>query len=281
MYAIDFATDEEDQQLPSFDLVFNAIGEPDIAAPLAGRLHRFAARCRRPLLNSPAAVARTQRHRLADLLGDLDDVVVAQCIRCESPPASLAALAQCLAGGGLILPVLARPAASHGGEGLVRCETIEALAERLRLLDGVHYLTAYHDCRGADGYYRKYRVIFVDRQPFPYHLAISSQWMVHYFSADMERNPWKIDEECRFLRDPGTALGSPAMAAIAAIGRRLDLDYGGVDFTLLPDGRVFVFEANATMRVHRERNNGVLAHKNANVQRIVDAFQRLLGISPQ
>lgn len=48
-------------------------------------------------------------------------------------------------------------------------------------------------------------------------------------------------------------LGERAMAAIAAIGRRLDLDYGGMDFTLLADGRLFVFEANATMLVHGER----------------------------
>jgi hypothetical protein len=56
----------------------------------------------------------------------------------------------------------------------------------------------------------------------------------------------------------------------------LGLDYGGIDFTLLPDGRVFVFEANATMLVHRERENGVLAYKNRYVQRIVGGFGAML-----
>jgi glutathione synthase/RimK-type ligase-like ATP-grasp enzyme len=65
------------------------------------------------------------------------------------------------------------------------------------------------------------------------------------------------------------------MRAIAAIGRRLDLDYAGVDFTLLPDGRVLVFEANATMLVHRERIDGMAAHKNPYVERIVCAFEQL------
>jgi glutathione synthase/RimK-type ligase-like ATP-grasp enzyme len=68
------------------------------------------------------------------------------------------------------------------------------------------------------------------------------------------------------------------MAALDAVGRRLDLDYAGIDFTLLPDGRLFVFEANATMLVHRERSNGVLAYRNAHVQRIVDAFERLQSL---
>jgi hypothetical protein len=44
---------------------------------------------------------------------------------------------------------------------------------------------------------------------------------------------------------------------------------------LLPDGRVLVFEANATMLVHREDVDGVNAHKNAFVQRIVDAFEQM------
>jgi glutathione synthase/RimK-type ligase-like ATP-grasp enzyme len=67
------------------------------------------------------------------------------------------------------------------------------------------------------------------------------------------------------------------MAAVTAIGQRLDLDYAGVDFTRLPDGRVLVFEANATMLVHRERPGGPLAHKNPHVERIVAAFESLLA----
>jgi len=99
----------------------------------------------------------------------------------------------------------------------------------------------------------------------------------------MERHAWKLDEERRFLDDARAALGERAWHAVEAIGRRLDLDYGGIDFTLLPDGRVFVFEANATMLTHYERGGGPLAHKNPYVQRIFDAFERLqasLGLAP-
>jgi biotin carboxylase len=199
------------------------------------------------------------------------------CIRSERQPVSSAALAESLAASGIGLPVLARPAATHGGEALGHYETLEALEQGIRAFSGAHYITTFRDFRSADGYYRKYRIIFVDREPFPYHLAISSSWMVHYFSADMEGTHWKLDEERRFLEDPRAALGARAMAAVTAIGQRLGLDYGGIDFTLLPDGRVFVFEANATMLVHRERENGVLAYKNRYVQRIVQGFGAMLG----
>ncbi|HUY03917.1 MAG TPA: hypothetical protein VMV33_11575 [Rhodocyclaceae bacterium] len=276
-YVIDYAAEEEDGQLPPYDLVFNAIGEADLSAPLADRLERFAARCQRPLLNPPRAVARTRRHLLTALLGAVDGVAVAPCLRIESPPASRAALAECLARAGMAPPLLARPAASHGGQELVRCDSLEALDERLRVVHGSQYLTEFRDTRSADGYYRKYRMIFVDREPFAYHLAISPHWMVHYFSSGMSDRPEWLAEERRFLEDPRAALGERAMAAVAAIGRRLDLDYGGVDFAPLPDGRLLVFEANATMLVHFERDSGPLAHKNLPVQTIVAAFERLLA----
>ncbi|TAL93623.1 MAG: tetratricopeptide repeat protein [Paraburkholderia sp.] len=274
-YAIDYAGDAEDDQLPPFDLVFNAVGEPDIAEPLAPRIERFAQRCNRPLLNPPAAVARTRRDRLPTLLAGLDDVVVAPCILLETMPGSVDALADRLVSEGIDFPVLTRPLAKHGGEGLTMHASIDALWSALATFNAPHYLTAFHDFRSADGHFRKYRTVFVDRAPFPYHLAISSHWIVHYFSADMITADWKIDEERRFLQECGAVLGERAMNAIAAIGRRLDLDYGGIDFTLLPDGRVLVFEGNATMLVHREANNGVLAHKNVFVERIVDAFEQL------
>ena len=45
---------------------------------------------------------------------------------------------------------------------------------------------------------------------------------------------------------------------------------------MLPDGRVLVFEANATMFVHPEDETGPLAYKNPAVRRITEAFQARL-----
>lgn len=275
-YAIDYAADEEDQQLPPYDLVFNAIGDEDIAAPLAARLARFVSQCARPVLNPPATVARTQRHRTASLLHGLPDVHVAPCVQSEAASASRTALDAVLAEGGIDFPVLARPAATHGGDGLMLCESLAALEAWRSAQTGIAYLTAFRDYRSVDGFYRKYRIIFVDRELYPYHQAISPHWLVHYFSAAMEQHPWKLDEERRFLDNPHAALGEGVMRAVAAIGKRLDLDYGGIDFTVLPGGQVLVFEANATMLAHFERETGELAHKNPYVQRIVDAFERMM-----
>jgi tetratricopeptide (TPR) repeat protein len=278
-YAIDCASNDEDAQLPAYDLVFNAIGEPDIALPLmheiAPRIAQLTQRCGRTVLNAPQRIAQTPRHRMAELLAGIDDAVVPPCMRIEAAPRDAAALADQLAACGITLPVLMRPLATHGGEGLVLHTDLNALFASIRKLAAPCYVTQYQDFRRADGHYRKYRMVFVDREPFAYHLAISRHWLVHYVSADMPAWPWKLAEEKRFLDDARSALGERAMDAIAAIGRRLDLDYGGIDFSVLPDGRVLVFEVNATMLVHKESEDGVLAHKNPFVQRIVDAFEQM------
>jgi len=274
-YAIDCANEVEDFQLPRYDLVFNAIGEPDVAQPLEKRLESFARRCGRPLLNRPAAVMRTQRHVLPELLADIDDVLTAPCMRIDRPPVSRDELAAQIDQGRVGFPLLLRPLAKHGGEGVSLHRSIDTLWPEVEALNAPCYLTMFRNYRSADGHFRKYRSIFIDRKPFPYHLAIGSEWMVHYFSAEMTSHAWKLEEERRFLEDPRTALGERAMRALEAIGEKLDLDYAGVDYTLLDDGRVLVFEANATMLVHRETSDGMLAHKNAFVERIVEAFEHM------
>jgi len=274
-YIIDYAKEAEDLQLPPYDLVFNAIGEPDVAAPLASRLERFLNVCNRPVLNHPLAVAQTQRHQLPRLLAGLDHVRVAPCCRVEAGEMSAGQLSQLLFANNIRFPVLVRPTETHGGQGLVCCTNLTAVLEQLQSGHDAYYLSSYVDFKSADGHYRKYRIVFVDKRPFAYHLAISPQWMVHYYTAEMLQNPWKIAEEHLFLQDTAKVLGEKGMLAIVQIGQRLNLDYAGIDFTILPDGQLFVFEANATMLVHRVSNDGALAHKNAFVQHIADAFEQM------
>jgi glutathione synthase/RimK-type ligase-like ATP-grasp enzyme len=268
---IEYAWPGQEAELPPYDVVFNIVGDPDHAGRTEAPIAAFVAQAERPVLNRPAKVARTRRDRLPALLADVADVVVPRVARFDAGVARDPARA--VAAAGLTWPLLIRPIGSHGGRGL-------GLAEAPAALDGEHltegfYATEFVDFRSAsDGLYRKYRVIFVDRAPHPYHLAISPSWLVHYATAEMEPAERRT-EELRFLADPASALGERAMAAIGEIGRRLDLDYAGVDFSVLPDGRVLVFEANATMLTHPE-TDPAFAYKNPYVERINGAFQALV-----
>jgi hypothetical protein len=179
------------------------------------------------------------------------------------------------------LPFLVRPMGSHGGERLIllTADDDEAALQAAVIPGRDHFVTAFHDFRSSDGFHRKYRTIFVGGRPYPYHLAIGPSWLVHYYSSGTASDPARLAEERRFLDDPETALGGPAVAAIRAIGERLGLDYCGADFSVLDDGRVLLFEANAAMLVHPEARDGPLAHKNPYVERILEAFQTLLAES--
>jgi hypothetical protein len=263
LWFIEYATEDQLANLPPFDVAFNRVGDPDLAAPTAAIMNRFVDGCARRVLNDPRRIAMTSRDQTPALLGGIPDVITPKTVR--TPSARLE---------GFEGPVLLRPVASHGGEGLRLFDGVDVLPD---LGGAPHYVTAFHDFRSADGLYRKYRMFFVEGRPYPYHLAIADQWMVHHHSAGMERWPERIAEEARFLDDPEAAIGAKAMRAAAAIGERIGLDFCGLDFSVLPDGQILVFEANAAMLVHPEAPDGPFAHKNRHVERIVDAFQRLLA----
>jgi tetratricopeptide (TPR) repeat protein len=264
------------RELPPYDLVFNAIGDADRAPQGLDAAARFVPAAGRPVLNPPDRILRTSRDQIPALLAGLEGVCMPPTVRWS--PGAGANLAEAIAAAGLQYPVTARPVGKHGGAGLRRLDTPQEADEAARGTRDEMYLSRYCDYRAADGYFRKYRVVFVDREPLPYHLAIGEQWVLHYVTADMRPHAWKTEEERRFLDDPQAALGAAAWAAVREIGRRLDLDYCGVDFSLLPDGRVLVFEANATMLVHPESGEDeALRFKNPYVQRIFDAFEEMLA----
>ena len=273
-WIVECATDDQEAELPPYDVAFNAIGNADILGPSHARLARLHAK--RPILNPPDQVARTRRDLLPDLLAGIPNVVVPKVHRVRradligvDPMSFLAAL-------GLECPFLLRPICTQGGKGVKRIDCPDDLLEAAFSDADAFYLTAFHDYCSPDDHFRKYRVIFVDRQPYPYHLAISKDWLVHYFSADMLAAPWKRDEERRFLEDPKTVLGAKAWAAIEEIAKCLDLDFAGIDFTLLPNGRVLFFEANATMLVHLQDSKEDFPYKHAVVSNILSAFEVML-----
>jgi len=278
LWYMEHAQESQFAALPPHDLVFNAIGDPDLAGPTEPAVQRLLAGPHRPLINAPDRVARTHRDQTPGLLGDIENVVVPAAVRISAQTVTQLGLDLAVARAGLTTPVLVRPIGSHGGRGLERAEDDLAL-EAITVDQGGAdlYVTQYCDYQAADGRYRKGRMIFVDRQPYPYHWAISDDWLVHYESAGMDGATDRQAEEQRFLDDPAGLIGAGAMAAITAIGQRLDLDYCGLDFSLLPDGRVLVFEANATMFVHPEPEGSELAYKNPSVTRIIEAFKAMLA----
>lgn len=156
------------------------------------------------------------------------------------------------------------------------------LTERLAELRGFGGATAeviaieYLDARGADGWVRKYRVMMVGGKLYPLHLAISKQWKIHYFSADMRDRAEHRAEEAKFLSDMPGVLGARAMTALERLSAAIGLDYGGIDFGLNQDGEILLFEANATMVVEQPDEDPCWDYRRAAVERIHAAVHDLL-----
>jgi tetratricopeptide (TPR) repeat protein len=266
---------DAEQPLPPHALIVNAIGDADLAAAALERAEALAARSAAPVINPPAAVRVTGRAGNARRLGAIPDVVTP---RIETRTrASLAAGPGEASGHGLEFPLLLRSPGFHTGRHFVRVEGREALSGALATLAGEELLAIeYLDARGADGKARKYRVMFIDGVLYPMHLAVSSDWKVHYFSADMARNAAHREEERRFLCDMPGVLGPRAMRALERVRAALGLDYGGIDFAVAPDGAVLLFEANATMALVPPMPGEIWDYRRAAIDTALAAARRML-----
>jgi aromatic-L-amino-acid decarboxylase len=236
--------------LPPHQLVLNAIGEADGApAALAGAL-RVLDHTTAPVINSPAAVLATGRCDVAQRLSCIPGLVTAKTTTMPREQLLSANAVVALAHHGFSFPLLLRAPGFHGGEHFLRVDRSDQLASCVEELPGDDLLVIqYLDARGPDGDCRKYRVMMVDGQLYPLHVAISGGWKIHYYSADMADCPEHRAEDAAFLSDMASVLGSRAMGALQHIQDTLGLDYGGIDFGLNKSGDVLLFEANATMAV--------------------------------
>lgn len=255
------------------DVVVNLVSDVDRGLASLGPAEAFIEAIGRPVINPPQLIAQTSRESVARRLEPVPGCRVPQTRLC--PAAELQALAR-QGAAALSFPVLVRPAGSHGGEAFDKLEDLAQLQAFLaKHIAQNYYLTPFVDYRSADGFFRKYRFVFVDDEILPYHLAIDNQWKVHHAKTGMADSAWMQAEEQAFLDDPWHVFGAAQREALQAIRNAIGLDYFGIDCSLGEDGAIVVFEVNASMLVHG--NNQQFPYKTAAVERIKNAFHAMLA----
>lgn len=233
--------------LPAHDFIFNSIGDADLCREGLDAAHAVLARTSRPVINHPAEVLKSGRAANVERLRGVPDIVVPRIA--TVPKRLLAAAApDALASRGFAFPFLVRAPGFHTGRYFSRVENLEELAVAIAGMpsDSV-WLIEQLDARDSAGMFRKLRVMIVDRQLYPLHLAISRTWKVHYFRADMAESADNRRHDAAFLDDMTSTVGARGVAALQRIADTLDLDYGGIDFAVNAQGEILLFEANATM----------------------------------
>ena len=263
--------------LPAHQLVFNSIGDADLAPNDLQAAAMLLTQTPAPVLNSPTRVLATGRVENAGRLGQLPGVRAPRVRRLERGVLEREDAAACLASAGLGFPLLLRSPGFHTGRHFVRVDEPGALPAAVAALPGPQLLAMdYLDARGADGAARKYRVMMIDGRLYPLHLAISPDWKVHYATAGMHGQSAFQAEEARFLEHMPEVLGARAMAALRAIQQTLALDYGGIDFALDANGNVLLFEANAVMKIVPPDDAAEWDYRRPAIERATSAARRLL-----
>ena len=257
------------------DVVFNMICNADDGKDVLTYALDLVERLGRPTINHPRLIMNTDREMISRRLVDIPGCRVPRTIRVAGSVLTEAALKKDFVG--FHLPLLVRVAGTHGGDDFDKFDDWDDIVEFVSEdPDATYYVIEYINYRSKDGFFRKYRVIFVDGAIFPYHLAIHDDWKVHHFRTDMANHAWMRKEEERFLDDMGGVFNVEQQNALRAIARATALDYGGVDCGLDPNGQIVVFEANASMLVHDEKTED-FSYKNRYIAKIKNAFDAMLS----
>jgi tetratricopeptide (TPR) repeat protein len=252
------------EAIPPYDAIFCAIGQAEHLQAPVERAQAFIASQNKRVVNRPDTLWKTARPNLADALAGVHGCAVPRTRRTSREELEH----------NTTFPLLARPIDTHAGRGLERLDDTSALRRYLDSHGDDRFdVTPFVEYRSADRYYRKYRVLLVGGKPYPYHLAISPEWMVHYINTPTASVDWMSAEEERFLADPRSVFADWDRT-FGEIALAIGLDYFGVDCTLMPDGNVLVFEADAALLVHCREPAG--SYKHRYVPQIFRAVEALL-----
>ncbi len=256
------------------DVVVNMISDADKCRDILPFAQDLVNRLGRPAINHPGLIMNTDRETVSRRIAGIPLCRVPKTRRFTGPVLTKAAKNKIL--DDFNLPLLIRVAGYHGGDDFEKFTDFSGIADFVsRHPEANYYVTEYVDYRSADGFFRKYRLISIDEELLPYHLAIHDDWKVHHFRTDMANQAWMRQEEESFLKDPHLVFDEQHQAALRAVSNATGLDYSGIDCALDCCGEIVVFETNATMLVHDEKDE-IFAYKNPYIAKIKAAFNAKL-----
>lgn len=265
--------------IPDHDVAFFAYGESDAA--MLARFAELYDAWPRPVLNDPRYLPGIARDTLSRSLADIGTIRSPETIAIARP-----ALESHLQTGASIdgfvaadamYPCLIRPVGAHAGHGLSLAADSESLLSCLKASDASDfYLSVFEDYSGPDGLFRKFRVAFVDRQPFLCHMAVSRHWMVHYLNAGMNASAEKRAEESREMETFETGFARRHQAAFDALHARFGFDLYSIDCAETRDGRLLMFEADAGAIIHLMDPADLFPYKQPQMRKLFDAFGAML-----
>jgi hypothetical protein len=257
-------------ELPDHDLAFVAIAATSTNRPLLAELEELLAYWPTPVVNLPGRILMLEPVELAANLADwgLRTPALRRVLRDE-----LRAVAASEAPGWRF-PIVVRSTTARSAE---KIDTPIGLGLYLgKRSDRSYFVAPFVDCRGADGLYRKIRLLFIDGRPYACHLAVSEGWNCSYVDARMEADMRRRSEEERFFATFDTEFMARHAATFAALAECVGLAYFGVDCAETKSGELVVFKVDHTLLVHDMDPVDVFPYKPPQMRKIFDAFASCL-----
>ena len=266
-------------ELAPYRWLLNLITEPEANRIVLENLRKLLRDSQGKVINRPDAVLRSTRDQVARRLAGTPGLLVPRVVRFKTGRPELAV--QIVERAGLDYPVILRQAGTHTGEIVGLFDNPADMSGAL-VADGDHIATEFVDFRSTDGLYRKYRYFFIGRRLIFRHILASDGWNIHArdrLRFMLDRPDLREEEERLFERAEG-ALPPSVIQTLEIVRERLGLDFFGMDFGILPDGRVVLFEANATMNFFPFLTQAEFAYVQKCLEPAQRAFRELVGLAP-
>jgi len=267
------------EDLSGYLVIANMITEAENSANVLRNLGRLLTGLEARIINPPAAVLRTTRDQVAQLLAGIPGLIAPKTIRLRGDEPGDAR--RTIEEAGLALPIIVREVGTHTGKTAALHANVDGAAAALE--PGREYIaTEFVDFSDDQGVYRKYRVYFIGPHRILRHMYASDHWNVH--SPDRARfmapRSEIVAQERALISNP-QPFGPRVEEVFNAIRARMPLDFFGLDFALMPDGGdVLLFEANATMSFFplMRVEDPIFTYLSACVPPAQAAFMELVGL---
>src|SRR3974390_584139 len=266
--------------LPAHDIAIVTIPDSAETRPMLDAIDALAPTWPQPILNLPRNIRNLDRDRLFKSLAGVDGLEIPATARVKREDIEDIALSDIVLRDVLedgAYPLVVRPAGSHAGNGLAKIDTPDAIESYLSARpEDEFFVSRFVDYGSADGQYRKYRVVFVDKKPYACHMAVCTEWKVWYLNADMNGRSEKRAEEARFMREFDSDFACRHRKTLEGIAERIGLDYFAIDCAETADGRLLVFEADNAAIVHNMDPPDIFPYKGPQMRKVFDAFVAML-----
>lgn len=260
-----------------FDLVWNAISDPDLN-PKTLAVFKSAFEGQGTLVvNQADHVFRTTRHNVSLTLQGVDGVVMPKTLLIRLPTDHR--IRAIVEDTGFRFPAILRRVGTQNGDVLGVFPSIDSMSTIFGDRKGQYYLTEFIDVRRGDGLFRKTRCFFVGDKIIARHHVITNKWKITGSNSTdiMPSRNDLLKESQDIIYNGFDGFPERIQNSLRLIRNKIGLDYFGIDFCMMENNDIVVFECNATMNFNPNFDEISTRHNQIAVPRLMSALNAFVG----